>query len=370
MHIAIFGLRGIPSGYSGYEGFIEELATRLIPRGHTITVYAHKYLFKERPKQYKGINLVYIPAVQGKNTAQLSHSFLCAWHVVFSKADVVLVCNCANGYFGAILRAFGKPCCINVDGLEWLRPKWGRMGKRMFKWGAECAVKFFNIIITDAKGMQDYYRENFKCESVDIAYGGKIEYSTNPELVKKLGLEPNRYYLIASRLVADNNADLIVKGFVQSGSKKILAIAGGTVYKNPFEDYVRSLANDRVKFLGHIDDQDVIKELHCNAFAYCHGHQFGGTNPALLKALAYGNLIFAMDTVFSREVLDDGKYGILISKDPAKWAEQINYFEANETLAQPYRDKSRDRVNERYTWEHITDEYEDVFKKLYALKHL
>jgi glycosyltransferase involved in cell wall biosynthesis len=132
---------------------------------------------------------------------------------------------------------------------------------------------------------------------------------------------------------------------------------------------VRSLASNRVKFLGHIDDQDVIKELHCNAFAYCHGHQFGGTNPALLKALAYGNLIFAMDTVFSREVLDDGKYGILIPKDAAKWAEQINYFEANENLAQPYRNHSRDRINELYTWEHITDEYEDVFKKLYAIKH-
>jgi len=152
---------------------------------------------------------------------------------------------------------------------------------------------------------------------------------------------------------------------MKSNSKRVLAIAGGTVYKNPFEEELRAIADpSRIKFLGHINDSTLIKELHANAYSYTHGHEFGGTNPALLKGLAYGNCVLAMDTVFNREVLKDGEYGLLWKKDVDDLAEKIDRIDRDEKLAQSYRDKSRNRITERYTWEHITDQYEEVFRKL------
>ncbi len=365
MKIAILGTRGIPSGYSGYEAFAEELGVRLVQRGHEVTVYAHKNMFTDFQPSYRGIRLKYIPSMKGKNTSQFSHSFLSTWKVIFSSTDVVLFCNAANGPFGLLLSLFGKRNCINVDGLEWMRPKWSNAGKKYFYFGAWCATKFFNVVITDAKGMQDYYKKEFNCDSTDIAYGADLKYAENPDAIRKLGLEPFNYYLIASRLVPDNNADIIVKAFMKSNSKRVLAIAGGTVYKNPFEEELRAIADpERIKFLGHINDSNLIKELHANAFAYTHGHEFGGTNPALLKGLAYGNCVIALDTVFNREVLKDGEYGILYKKDVSDLAEKINRIDGDETLAQSYRDKSRNRITERYTWEHITDQYLEVFEKL------
>ncbi|MCS6916359.1 MAG: DUF1972 domain-containing protein [Chitinophagales bacterium] len=369
MNIAILGTRGVPSGYSGYETFAEELGVRLVQRGHQVTVYAHRTLFppEKRVEQYRGIRLKYLPALKGKNTSQFSHSFFSTFSVIFSDADVVLFCNAANGPWGLFLRLFGKRCCINVDGLEWLRPKWSRLGKKYFYFGAWCATKFFHIVITDAKGMQDYYKKEFHCDTVDIAYGADLKYAENPNAVRALGLEPMNYYLIASRLVPDNNAETIVRGFMQSGSPRVLAIAGGTVYKNPYEEHLRRIADpNRVRFLGHIDNAELIKELHANAYAYLHGHEFGGTNPALLKGLAYGNCILALDTVFNREVLDEGKYGLLFKKDPADLAEKIRQIEADPQWAQSFRDRSRNRILERYTWEHITDQYEAVFRRLSA----
>ena len=364
MKIAILGSRGVPSGYSGYEAFAEELGVRLVQRGHEVTVYAHKNMFppdKRRP-EYRGIKLLYIPSMKGKNTSQFSHSFLSTSRVIFSNADVVLFCNAANGPFGLPLSMFGKKNCINVDGLEWMRPKWSNAGKKYFYFGAWCATKFFNVVITDAKGMQDYYKKEFNCDSTDIAYGADLKYAEDPDKVRALGLEPMNYYLIASRLVPDNNADIIVKGFMKSNSKRVLAIAGGTVYKNPFEEELRKIADpNRIKFLGHIDDGFVVKELHANAYGYTHGHEFGGTNPALLKGLAYGNCVLALDTVFNREVLDNGKYGILWKKDENDFAEKLNQVDADNNLAQSFRDKSRNRITERYTWDHITDQYEEVF---------
>jgi len=367
MKVAILGTRGIPSGYSGYETFAEELGVRLVERGHEVTVYAHKGVFppEARQKDYRGVKLRYIPSLRGKNTSQISHSLLSSLLVSLTDADIVLFCNAANGPFGLLLRVMGKKCCINVDGLEWMRPKWSGLAKRYFYFGAWASTKFFNVVITDAQGMQDYYKKNFNCNSIDIAYGADLKYSENPELVKKLGLEPFNYYLIASRLVPDNNADLIVKSFMQSSTKRVLAIAGGAPYKNRYEEHLRAFADqNRIKFLGHIDDANLIKELHTNAYAYIHGHEFGGTNPSLLKGLACGNAILALDTVFNREVLDNGTYGILFKKDIDDLTQKINFLDSDQGVAKSLREKSRKRIVERYTWDHITDQYEEMFKNL------
>ena len=92
-----------------------------------------------------------------------------------------------------------------------------------------------------------------------------------------------------------------------------------------------------------------------------HGHEYGGTNPALLKALAYGNCVLALDTVFNREVLEDGKYGILYNKNIIDLADKIIEIDDNEKIVNKYREKSRSRITENYTWEKITKQYSDLF---------
>src|SRR5215813_7395829 len=143
-------------------------------------------------------------------------------------------------------------------------------------------------------GMRDFPAEYFPGASSQtltacIAYGGNIETSCNPQIVRQYGLEPGNYYLIASRLVPENNAALIVEGFKKASTRRILAIAGDANYRSSFIDDLKANAGDRVKFLGHVSNIEHVKELHCNCYAYIHGHMMGGTNPALLKALGFGN---------------------------------------------------------------------------------
>lgn len=364
MRIAILGTRGIPSGYSGPEALVEEVGARLAERGHSVTVYAHANMFDKKQPNYRGVKIVYLPSLKGKNTSQFSHSLLATSHVVFTKVEVVLFITVANGPFGLILKLLRKRSAINVDGMEWLRPKWGNIAKKYFRFGARCAVLFFDKVVTDASAMADVYRNEFDCDSVCITYGAEWGYSENPELIEQYGLEPSAYYLIASRLIPDNNADLIVKAFVASNSKRKLAVAGGAPYSNPFGDKLRETKDDRIIFLGHINDSNVIKELHCNTYAYIHGHEFGGTNPALLKALAYGNCILALDTVFNREVLKDGEYGLFFKKDPQDLIRLLNEIDQDTELVDDFRAKSRDRIKEAYTWDKITDQYEELFESL------
>jgi glycosyltransferase involved in cell wall biosynthesis len=176
-------------------------------------------------------------------------------------------------------------------------------------------------------------------------------------------LEPGEYYLIASRLVPENNAAMIVEGFQKSPSKKILAIAGDANYRSDFIDDLRAHAGERVRFLGHVNSIEHVKELHCNCYAYIHGHMMGGTNPALLKALGFGNCILAHNNPFNAEVL--GNYGLLFA-NAGELAEEIRLIEEQPALAEDYRNRAPDRIRKVYNWERITDQYEELFYQLAA----
>ena len=66
MKIAIMGIRGIPANYGGFETFAEELATRLVTRGHEVTVYGRSNNIKYSGKYYKGVELVILPTISHK----------------------------------------------------------------------------------------------------------------------------------------------------------------------------------------------------------------------------------------------------------------------------------------------------------------
>ena len=369
MKIAILGIRGLPSTYGGYETFVGELAPRLVQRGHEVTIYCRSALFRERPAEHLGMKMRYVPSIEHKFVSTLSHTALAITDASLRRFDLIFVTNAGNGVFGFIPRLLGKKCILNVDGMEWLRPKWNKAGKSFFKNSARLGTKFYSAIVTDAEEMHRLYAREFGIDSTYIAYGANIEVSSNPEILREYGLEPFGYYLIASRLIPDNNADLIVEAFVKSGSPKWLVIAGGADYKGnlierAFLDRLKALANDRVIFTGHISKPGHIKELHCNCFAYVHGHQFGGINPAILKALGYGNLVIALNTPFNAEVLDNGRVGLLYDKTVDDLVRQMQFAETHADHVNQFRSLAPERIRARFTWDRITDEYEELFRAL------
>ncbi|HZU33823.1 MAG TPA: glycosyltransferase [Candidatus Angelobacter sp.] len=364
LRIAIFGGRGIPSTYSGTETFFIELAPRLVERGHEVIVYCRKSLFKERPPMYKGVRLIYLPSIETKNFGTFTHTLACMIDVLRRNVDAMLVTNVANSFHCLIPRIFGQNCAINVDGIEWKRGKWGALGKSYFYWNAKLVGKILpKGIVTDAYAMRKLYLDEFHTPSACITYGGNIETSSHPEVVRQYGLEPGNYYLIASRLVPENNAALIVEGFKKAPTSRLLAIAGDANYHSTFIDDLKANAGNRVRFLGHVGDMDHIKELHCNSYAYIHGHMMGGTNPALLKALGFGNCILAHDNPFNAEVL--GEYGLLF-RDADALAEKIHYIESQPHIAEDLRRRAPDRIRKVYSWDRITDQYEELFYQLKA----
>jgi glycosyltransferase involved in cell wall biosynthesis len=362
LRIAICGGRGIPSTYSGTETFFIELAPRLACRGHEVMVYCRSALFKERPPEHKGVKLLYLPSIETKNLGTFTHTLACMIDVLRRDVDAMLVTNVANAFHCIIPRIFRQNCALNVDGIEWRRGKWGPAGKAYFYLNAKFSGKILpRGIITDAYAMRKFYLDEFGIPSACIAYGANIEGSVKPETVRQYGLEPGGYYLIASRLVPENNAALIVEGFRKARTSRVLAIAGDANYRSQWISDLKANAGERVRFLGHVDSIEHVKELHCNAYAYIHGHMMGGTNPALLKALGYGNCILAHNNPFNAEVL--GNYGLLFG-DAEELAENIQLIEQKPEVAEDLRRRAPDRIRTVYNWERITDQYEELFYQL------
>jgi len=364
MRVAIIGSRGYPYVYSGYETLVKELSERLVNKKIQVTVYCHRSLFKTKPRSLNGINLVYLPTIETKSLSQLIHSFFSIIHACFTNVDVILVVNSANGPFGIITKLFKKPTAINVDGLEWLRPKWKGLGAIYFRWASKMATVFYDQIINDSQEMRKIYLKLFNKDSKVIAYGANLRKSTNPELVRSWSLKQRQYYLIVGRLIPDNNANLIISGFINSSSDKKLVIVGDVPYRDLYSSNLKEINDKRLIFTGYVNDQEILAELYHNCYVYLHGHEFGGTNPTMIKALAYGCSILALNTTFNNEMLQNGKFGLFFEKEVKSITKMINYCEKEDLLMNKLRSKSVTGIIKKYDWDYIANKYIEVFQNI------
>lgn len=364
LKVAILGAKGYPYVYGGYDTMVRELGERLQKRGVQVTVYCHSALFKEKPSIVNGIRLVYLPAIEKKSLTQLTHSFLSMVHACFSDVDVIFVVNSGNGPFGVISRLFRKPTAINVDGLEWLRPKWKGFGSKYFKWSSRMATRWYDRIINDSEEMRRVYLEEFRTDSTVIAYGANPSKGADISLLKKWSLASESYFLIVGRLVPDNNADLIISGFLKSNSQRRLVVVGDVPFQDAYAEGLKNLKDPRLLFTGYVTDPEELKSLYHHCFAYFHGHEYGGTNPAMLKAMGYGCAILALDTPFNQEMLQQGKHGWYFEKNPESVAELVDRAEQSVEEMQHLRETARLGLTQRYNWDYVTEQYLQVFLEL------
>jgi len=362
MKIAIMGIRGIPANYGGFETFAEELSTRLVERGHEVTVYGRSNNIKYSGKTYKGVNLVVLPTIKHKYFDTVAHTGISVMHGLFKKYDVVLICNSANSIFTIVPRLKGQRVAINVDGLEWQRGKWNILGQWYYRFSEFIATIFPNVVVTDSIFIKKYYIEKFKKDSVFIPYGAPTEKAQTTDILAKYNLTPGKYILYVSRLEPENNAHLVVKAYEKVKTDIPLVIVGDAPYNSEYIKKLKSTKDPRIKFTGYVFGQGY-KEFQSNAFFYIQATEVGGTHPALLEAMGYGNCVLANYVPEHTEVLrESGLY--FKTSNEADLREKMQYLLDNPNIVEDYRHKAVQRIKEAYTWDRITDSYENMFAKM------
>ena len=358
MRIALLGTRGIPANYGGFETFAEQLSTRLVQRGHSVTVYC-RHRFGE--PAFKGVRLQYLPTIRHKYFDTLAHTLLSTLHLLFQRCDVALYCNAANALFTPLPRLRGIPVALNVDGIERKRKKWNVLAKTWFLMSEFLATVLPTQIVTDAETIHEYYRETYGCESRCIAYGAAVERAETCAAVDALGLEKYRYFLYVSRLEPENNALMVRRAFEKTRIDLRLALVGDAPHAAEYIRQVRDTHDPRIAMPGAIYGLGY-RELGTFCFAYIHATEVGGTHPALIEAMGRATLVLYRNTPENAEVC--GECGIPFENEQDLTAKLEMTLSLSEAERREYQRRAVERVRERYDWEAVTGAYERLLGEL------
>jgi glycosyltransferase involved in cell wall biosynthesis len=356
MRIALLGTRGIPANYGGFETFAEELSTRLSARGHQVTVYCRQ---KHSSSEYRGVRLRYLPTIRHKYFDTIAHTALSTIDLMRRRFDVVLYCNAANAVFTIWPRMMGMPTALNVDGLERHRKKWNRIAKAWYLTSEWMATWCCSAVISDAENIRDYYDRRYNKESVFIAYGAEVGRIQATDEICKLGLEPGKYVLYVSRMEPENNALLVRQAFEQVETDCRLALIGDAPYADDYIREVKNTVDSRVTIPGAVYGEGY-RQLQSHSRVYVHATEVGGTHPALIEAMGRGALVLYLNTPENAEAAGDA--GVPFENDLTEklaWALNLPADQREE-----WGRRAMDRIARLYSWEAVTDRYEELFKNL------
>ena len=307
LSIGVYGARGVPSTYSGYETFLTTLLPELVQRGHDVTMYCRTGEGMESTP-WNGVERRVLPALPGKSFNTLSHGLVAAVAARVKRHDVILAVNVANAAYTVVGRVTGQPTVLNTDGQEWDRGKWGNTAKKVFLGSARIAGRCASGLIADCKAMGDIYRDDFESDSTVIPYcAPDLDWTADPSNVTQHGLVPGEYLIIAGRLNPENNIHRVAEAVAESDLELPLAVLGAANYDSPVVSRLRELADsdDRIRLMGHVGSRTEFLDLLHHAKAYIHGHSVGGINPSIVEAMSVGSRVVAFDTTFNREALGD-----------------------------------------------------------------
>ena len=268
-----------------------------------------------------------------------------------------------------MIHSVGGTLFVNPDGLEWKRAKWAKPVQRYLKFSEKMMVRYADLIVADNEGIEDYLQSEYSATNTTfIAYGTDLTPTTltnESEKVRhyfeKWKIKEKEYFLIVGRFVPENNYVTAIKEFMVSKTKRDLVIVAnheGSAYFQQLKQETDFASDPRIKFVGTVYDQELLKYLRQECRAYIHGHEVGGTNPGLLEALAQTNENLVLGVDFNKKVALKGAH--YWSKDGGNLAHLIDQIDGQAEFIELGK-TAKKHMQEAYTWEKIAREYEELF---------
>jgi glycosyltransferase involved in cell wall biosynthesis len=362
LDVALIGSRGIPARYGGYETLMEELAVRLVARGFRVTVYCRSHSTPRGLTSYRGVDLVVLPTLPTKYLDTPVHTFLSCWAAQGRGHDAALVVNSANALFVPLLQLSGVPVALHVDGIEKRRAKWGPFGRAVYAASERLACILPDLLVTDAEVIRQHYLTRYGAASTAIAYGVDPRPPAETGVLDRLKLQSRRFFLYVSRFEPENNPHRVAEAYREVGGDLPLVMVGGAPYASAFIASFTADADPRILFPGPIYGEGY-RELLSHALAYVHATDVGGTHPALVEAMGYGNCAVVNETPENREVA--GETGLYFRAAlPASLAEVLERLRQAPAEARERGAEAAARAARLYSWERVADQYAELFRRL------
>lgn len=380
-HIFIIGSKGIPAKYGGFETFVEQLVKNQKEKNikyHVACLADNNKEFEYNGAHCFNINVPDIGAAKAVIYDMKAYRY-CINYIKKNgiKNAVVYVLACRIGpfvnHYKKKLKKLGGEMYVNPDGHEWKRAKWSMPIRRYWRLSERLMVKHADLLICDSKNIQKYIIRDYarySPKTTYIAYGADVVKS---ELLdddekwlkwcKDNEISPKGYYLVVGRFVPENNYEIMLKEFIASNTNKDFVLVTNTEnwkFLKDLDDKTGFEGDSRVKFVGTVYDQPLLKKIREQAYGYFHGHEVGGTNPSLLEALASTEVNLLLNVGFNKEVAEDGAiYWDKKSGSLTKLIEECDRMDNSRRME--LSEKSTARIVNEFSWDKIVNRYEKVF---------
>ncbi len=367
MRVAFLGSRGIPRCYSGFETFVEEIATRLVERGHFVTVYNRIPFNSYRERTFRGVRILPLPTLPYKGTDTLVHSALSTGHALTQHYDILYYCGVGSSIFSLPAKWGGAKTLVNVDGADWQRAKWGQLGKTWLRWSERFAGRLADCVIADHPMIAERYQRQFGVTCATITYGAEVVVEDpGRTALDELSLTPRSYFLYVSRLTPENRADLVMEAYLAAKPAIPLVVVGDAPYTSDFQQKLKALAassNGSIRMTGYRFG-DGYRQLSFHAQAFLFPTTIEATRPVLIEQMGMGGLVIACDTVANRFLLGDAALWFDPNDAQRSLADQIRAASGLSIQREQYAELARERVRKNHNWDRITDQYERLFAQL------
>ena len=377
--IFIIGSRGLPAQYGGFETFVEKLVSHKVSPAIRYHVACLSDESTGNHFDYKGADCFTVnppklgPArVIAYDMMAINYSLKLIKKEGIQSPIFYMLGNTIGAFivhFAKKIQSVGGILLVNPDGLEWKRAKWSKPVQSYLKYSEKEMTKYANLIISDNRGIETYIQNTYPwARTTFIAYGTDLSKTTltaedDPvrDWYQEWQTQEKDYYLILGRFVPENNYETAIREFMKSSTERDLVIIcnhEGNSYFDELRQITGFDKDKRVKFVGTVYDQDLLKYIRNQAFAYIHGHEVGGTNPGLLEALAQTDLNLIYNVDFNHQVAQET--ALYWNKEDGNLSQLIDSVDGQVSF-EDFGNAAKANMKENYAWEKIVGEYEELF---------
>ena len=371
LRIAMLGHKRIPSREGGIEIVVEELATRMAKKSHSVTCYnrkGHNVAGSEfdgtKLKTYKGVTLQEVFTIDKRGLAAMTASVSASLRAALGNYDVVHIHAEGPAFMCWLPKLFGKKVIVTVHGLDHQRAKWGKFASWYIRSGEKNAVRFADEIIVLSKGVQDYFQNTYGRTTRFIPNGvNKAKLRKARQITEKWGLTKDSYILYLGRIDPEKGERYLIEAFKQTKTDKKLVIAGGSSDTQAFMDELKSLAkdDDRIIFTGFVQGE-ILEELYSNPYIYTLPSDLEGMPLSLLEAMSYGNCCLTSDIPECTEVIED-KALLFRKSDVSDLKAKLQNACDHPEMVDSYKAQAEEFICRKYNWDDVVEKTLKLYQR-------
>lgn len=363
--IALFFTRGISLVFWDKKGLLDreiELYKKLAD--HVKTIYLFSYGASSE-KEYQKLfpnNVVIVPKVSG--IPFFLYSFLIPFiHRKLFRTVDVLKTNQMDGSWAAVIakKVYKKKLVVRC-GYEWLftlRQKKSLFLKRWFAWCVEyIAYKNADRIVMTALPAVHFVQQEFGIKEEKFVV---IPNYVDTELFRPDPSKPKeKKVLFVGRLEEEKNLFMLIDAM--RGVDATLVFVGTGSQERALVEHAKK--NDvRLELRGSLPHKELVPEMN-TASVFVLPSLYEGNPKVLLEAMACGMAVVGTNVSGIKDVISNGKDGVLCNSDISSFKNAIDTLLKNNELRTFLGEGARTEIVEKYSLEKILNQELLVYNSL------